>query len=123
MLSVDKTNCICTRFFPRNARCAFPTRGNEKARHLTVCFGKKNNAALPAAVIFYLQKPLSVLCGSTYGAGVCTSAAINASILVDNVFAVALAYSFNGAACRACASGDAFIGNFVCHCEILLLMV
>ena len=31
----------------------------------TVCFGKKNNAALPAAVIFYLQKPLSVLCGST----------------------------------------------------------
>ena len=86
-------------------------------------FRQKNNAALPAAVIFYLQKPLSVLCGSTYGAGVCTSAAINASILVDNVFAVALAYSFNGAACRACAAGDAFIGNFVCHCEILLLMV
>ena len=32
-VSVDQTNGICTCIFPRNARCAFPTR--EKAQYLT----------------------------------------------------------------------------------------
>lgn len=70
-----------------------------------------------------MQREESVVGGSAYGAGVCTSTALDASVLVDYIFAVALGDSVNGAACCASAASDAIVRNFVCHCEILLLIV
>lgn len=55
--------------------------------------------------------------GSLYGAGICTSAALDALISVDNVLAVALGDSLYGALCCASAAGDAIITDNVCHLQ------
>ena len=56
-----------------------------------------------------------VLGGCAYGAGVCTGAAANASVSVDNILAVALGDAAGGASICASAASDAIIRNFVCH--------
>ena len=53
--------------------------------------------------------------GSTYGAGVGAGTAIDASIGVNDVLAVALGDGLHGAARCAGAASDAIIGNLVCH--------
>ncbi len=53
--------------------------------------------------------------GGTDGAVICTSAAGNASVSIDNVFAVTLGDSLYGAICCTSAAGDAFVTDFVCH--------
>ena len=63
---------------------------------------------------------LSALLGSANGAGACTSAAVDASVSVDNVLAVALGNCVYGAAVCASAARNALIGNYVCHIGILL---
>jgi len=52
---------------------------------------------------------------SANGADFSAVSAINAGVFADNVFIVALGDSFNGAFRRACAAGDAFVCDLVCH--------
>lgn len=50
-----------------------------------------------------------------YGASICTSAAINALLGIDNVLAVSFGDRFNGATVSASAATETFVGNFVSH--------
>ena len=54
----------------------------------------------------------------SYRASICTSAAADAFISVDNVLAVAFGNARGGAAVCTSATADALIGNLVCHLEI-----
>ena len=49
------------------------------------------------------------------GATVCTSAAIDASVCVNNILAIAFSNSANGATLCTSAAGDAIIVNYKCH--------
>ena len=64
--------------------------------------------------IFNFRKEL-LLYRSSYGTSICTAAASNALISVDNVLAVALGNATGGACISASAASDAFIGNLKCH--------
>ncbi len=55
----------------------------------------------------------------SYGASICTSAAADAFISVDNVLAVAFGNARGGAAVCTSATADALIGNLVCHWYVL----
>lgn len=46
------------------------------------------------------------------------SAAVDASVGVDNILAVALGNRVYGAALCASAASDALIGNLICHSEL-----
>lgn len=61
------------------------------------------------------------LLGSSDGASVCASAALDAGISVDYILSVALRNSFNGALCCASAAGDAIVRNYICHFSCLLI--
>ena len=50
---------------------------------------------------------ISLLGGSAYGADFCAVTAADAAIRVDNILAIALGYSFNGALRRASSAHDA----------------
>jgi hypothetical protein len=68
--------------------------------------------------------PLCKLClsRSIYGANVCASAALDASVSVDNVLTVTLSNCIYRALTLACAAGDALIVNYICHEKILLFV-
>lgn len=53
--------------------------------------------------------------GSANRAGACTSAAINASVSVDNILAVALRDSAYRTSISASAASDALVRNYICH--------
>ena len=63
--------------------------------------------------MFVVIKLLSSRC--VYGTSICTSATVKALISVDNVDAVALCDSLNGALSSTSAASDASIGNLVSH--------
>jgi hypothetical protein len=76
-----------------------------------------------AGSIFHLkllERLLSL--GSTHGAGIGASAAIDAQVSVDLVLAVALGDSGNGAALGASAASDARISDLVSHGYYLLII-
>jgi len=56
--------------------------------------------------------------GSSYRANVCTVAAADALISIDNVNAVTLGNATYGALACASTASYAIIGNFVCHSDI-----
>ena len=56
-------------------------------------------------------------------AGALASAAVDAGIRVNYILAIPLGNSADRASVRASAAGNAIIGNFVCHTEILLQMM
>jgi hypothetical protein len=60
---------------------------------------------------------------SIYGANVCASAALDASVSVDNVLTVTLSNCIYRALTLACAAGDALIVNYICHEKILLFIL
>lgn len=62
-------------------------------------------------------RKLSLL-GSANRAGAFARAAVNTSVCVDNILAVALGNSVYGAAVCASATSDALIGNLICHSEL-----
>ncbi len=71
-----------------------------------------------------LKKPpdwFRILCGksallrSTDGAGICTSAAVEASISIDDVLTVTLRNCANGASVCTSTALDAFVRNNVSH--------
>ena len=57
---------------------------------------------------------------SANGTCACASAAVDASVSVDNVLAVTLGNCVYGAAISASAASDALVRNYVCHISILL---
>jgi len=64
-------------------------------------------------LMIVIIKLLSNRC--VYGTSICTCSAIEACISVDNVDAVALGDSLNGALGSASAASDACISNLVSH--------
>ena len=74
----------------------------------------KSFSSLPKKVVSLL------LSGSTNGADISTSAALDASFGIDHELAVAFGNRIHGAALSTGAAGNAFIGNFVCHLFHLL---
>lgn len=61
--------------------------------------------------------------GSAYGANTRTSAALNASICVDDHLAVLFADCLYGACAYASAASDTFVGNLICHVKTPPLMI
>jgi hypothetical protein len=55
--------------------------------------------------------------GSLNRASICARTAVNALVGIDNVLAVLLADSLNGALFSASAASDAIISDLVCHCD------
>ena len=53
--------------------------------------------------------------GSANRAGVCTRAASNALVCVDNVLAISLGNARYGASVSASAASNALVSNLVCH--------
>ena len=74
---------------------------------------KKAENRAPLFIFNFLKELL--LCGSSYGTSICTAAAANALVSVDNVLAVALGNATGGASISASAASDALIRNLVCH--------
>ena len=58
----------------------------------------------------------------SYGASVCTVAAADALVSIDNVLSITLGNARSGATVCASAAADALIGNLVCHLCILHLI-
>ena len=56
--------------------------------------------------------------GSAYRTCALAGTAVDASGSVDNVLAVTLGNSGNGASVSASAAADAIVGNLISHCEI-----
>ena len=52
---------------------------------------------------------------SANGASICTSAAFDASVSVNDIDAIAFGDSLNRAFTCASAASDASVGNYVCH--------
>ena len=73
---------------------------------------KQSRAEFGAAM---LVKQKLFLNRSVNGAVLCTVAAIDASLSVDNENAVTLGDSLYGAICCACAASDAILSNLECH--------
>lgn len=57
----------------------------------------------------------SALCGSSYGANACASAAVETCVSVDLILAVAFGNSACRALCSTSAAGNAIIRNFISH--------
>lgn len=71
-----------------------------------------------SAFLFWISKLFSL--GSADGAAAFTSAALDASISVNNILAVALRDSTYGAICFTSTAADAFVSDNVCHLSYLL---
>ena len=74
---------------------------------------KKAENRAPLFIFNFLKELL--LRGSSYGTSICTAAAANALVSVDNVLAVTLGDAAGGASISASAASDALIRNLVCH--------
>ena len=61
----------------------------------------------------------SLLCGSSHRTSICTAAAADALVSIDNELIVTLGNARNGASICACAAVDALVGNLVCHVKYL----
>ena len=61
----------------------------------------------------------SLLCGSSHRTSICTAAAADALVSIDNVLAVTLGNATGRASVSTSAAGDALIGNLVCHSNYL----
>ena len=78
----------------------------------------KKNSGCEITATFLLS--LLAFADSIYGTTVCTCAAIDAAVSVDDVLAVTLGDGGHGAALGASAASDASIGNLVSHGSYLL---
>ena len=78
--------------------------------------------ALPERKTRFLQESRNRVCfgiglcllGSSYGAGICASAAVDALFRVDAV-CIAFFDCFNRASVSTCTTSDASVGNFISH--------
>ena len=67
------------------------------------------------AYCFCLRSKALCLLGCAYRAVALASSAIDAGVLVDDVDAVSLGNSSDGAVCCAGTAGDASITDLICH--------